>query len=185
MAGRQRPGPGAGHPTVHGATVPSSSCATWWPWPSPAAPASSPPCGGPGTTATPWRPVDLRLPPRGAAATLDALAPGVVVDEDGPHRRAGGRSVEAGDAVVSPPAAPPGSRRAWCSPTTPCGRRRRPPAPALGADAARDQWLACLPLAHIGGLSVVMRAVVTGTPLTVHDGFDAAAVTAAARTAPR
>jgi O-succinylbenzoic acid--CoA ligase len=51
----------------------------------------------------------------------------------------------------------------------------------LGVDPATDRWLACLPLAHVGGLSVVTRAVVTGTPLTVHDGFDAGAVEAAAR----
>ena len=52
----------------------------------------------------------------------------------------------------------------------------------LGVDPARHRWLACLPLAHVGGLSVVTRAHHTGTPLVVHDGFDAAAVDAAART---
>jgi O-succinylbenzoic acid--CoA ligase len=51
----------------------------------------------------------------------------------------------------------------------------------LEVDPAADRWLACLPLAHVGGLSVVTRALVTGTPLTVHEGFDAAAVAAAAR----
>jgi O-succinylbenzoic acid--CoA ligase len=50
----------------------------------------------------------------------------------------------------------------------------------LSVDPATDRWLACLPLAHVGGLAVVTRALVTGTPLVVHDGFDAAAV---ARTA--
>src|SRR5947209_6837892 len=46
----------------------------------------------------------------------------------------------------------------------------------LRVDSARDRWLACLPLAHVGGLSVVTRALLTQTPLTVQDGFDAAAV---------
>ena len=46
---------------------------------------------------------------------------------------------------------------------------------------ATDTWLACLPLSHIGGLAVIARAIVTATPLVVHDGFDAAAVTEAAR----
>ena len=50
----------------------------------------------------------------------------------------------------------------------------------LGIDPARDRWLACLPLAHVGGLSVVTRALATGTPLTVHERFDAGAVAAAA-----
>ena len=39
----------------------------------------------------------------------------------------------------------------------------------LAVDTARDRWLSVLPLAHVGGLSVVTRAVLTGTPLT----FDA------------
>ena len=51
----------------------------------------------------------------------------------------------------------------------------------LGIDPSRHRWLACLPLAHVGGLSVVTRAHHSGTPFTVHDGFDAAAVDEAAR----
>ena len=43
-----------------------------------------------------------------------------------------------------------------------------------------DHWLCCIPVAHIGGLSVVMRALLTNTKLTVHPAFDAAAVTNAA-----
>jgi o-succinylbenzoate---CoA ligase len=39
-----------------------------------------------------------------------------------------------------------------------------------------DHWLACLPLSHVGGLSVVTRALHTGTELTVLPGFDAATV---------
>ncbi len=50
----------------------------------------------------------------------------------------------------------------------------------LEVDPAGDQWLACLPLAHIGGLSVVTRALITNTPLTLQTRFDAAAVGQAA-----
>ena len=50
----------------------------------------------------------------------------------------------------------------------------------LEVDAAGDHWLACLPLAHVGGLSVITRALLTGTPLTVHARFDADAVAKAA-----
>jgi O-succinylbenzoic acid--CoA ligase len=45
-----------------------------------------------------------------------------------------------------------------------------------------DHWLACLPLAHVGGLSVVTRALHSGTGLTVHPGFDADAVSASGAT---
>lgn len=40
---------------------------------------------------------------------------------------------------------------------------------------ADDHWLACLPLSHVGGLSVVFRALHTGNRLTVHPAFDPAA----------
>jgi O-succinylbenzoic acid--CoA ligase len=51
----------------------------------------------------------------------------------------------------------------------------------LGVDPARHSWLSCLPLAHIGGLSVVTRAILTGTPLTVLPGFEAEVVEAFGR----
>ncbi|MGH2798365.1 MAG: o-succinylbenzoate--CoA ligase [Solirubrobacterales bacterium] len=35
-----------------------------------------------------------------------------------------------------------------------------------------DRWLCCLPLAHVGGLSIVMRSVIYGTTAVVHPGFD-------------
>jgi O-succinylbenzoic acid--CoA ligase len=42
----------------------------------------------------------------------------------------------------------------------------------LGAND-NDHWLACLPLSHVGGLSVITRALHTGIELTVLPGFDA------------
>ncbi|MGN6523548.1 MAG: AMP-binding protein, partial [Actinomycetes bacterium] len=35
-----------------------------------------------------------------------------------------------------------------------------------------DRWLACLPWHHIGGLQVLLRARMFGTPLVVHERFD-------------
>jgi o-succinylbenzoate---CoA ligase len=35
-----------------------------------------------------------------------------------------------------------------------------------------DSWLCCLPLSHISGLSIVMRSVIYGTAVLLHDGFD-------------
>ena len=35
----------------------------------------------------------------------------------------------------------------------------------LAVNPPADRWLCCLPLAHVGGLSVVTRALLTGTPL--------------------
>jgi o-succinylbenzoate---CoA ligase len=41
----------------------------------------------------------------------------------------------------------------------------------IGVDPA-DRWLCCLPLDHVGGLSILMRSVIYGTGVVVHDGFD-------------
>ncbi|WP_426572314.1 AMP-binding enzyme [Aquihabitans sp. McL0605] len=49
----------------------------------------------------------------------------------------------------------------------------------LGVDPARDRWLACLPLNHLGGFGVLARSILTATPVDVLDGFDERAVTAA------
>lgn len=43
-----------------------------------------------------------------------------------------------------------------------------------------DKWLCCLPVAHIGGLSVILRALLLGNELEVHGSFDAFNVSRAA-----
>ena len=40
---------------------------------------------------------------------------------------------------------------------------------------ADDRWLLCLPLFHVGGLSIVFRSAVYGITAVVHDGFDPSA----------
>jgi O-succinylbenzoic acid--CoA ligase len=42
-----------------------------------------------------------------------------------------------------------------------------------------DRWLCCLPLSHISGLGIVMRSVIYGTTVVLHDGFDVDRVAAA------
>ena len=48
----------------------------------------------------------------------------------------------------------------------------------LGVDPG-DRWLCCLPLHHVGGLSILMRSVIYGTGAVVDDGFDPDRVSAA------
>ncbi len=42
-----------------------------------------------------------------------------------------------------------------------------------------DGWLACLPLFHVGGLSLLLRSVIDGSCVVLQERFDAAAVSAA------
>jgi O-succinylbenzoic acid--CoA ligase len=115
-------------------------------------------------------PLDPRLPGPARERTLAAAR----LDEpvEGDH---GG-----GDALVVATSGTTGEPKAVVLTHDAVAASARATSARLGVDPARDHWLACLPLAHVGGLSVVTRALVTGTPLTVHDGFDAAAVEAAA-----
>jgi O-succinylbenzoic acid--CoA ligase len=41
-----------------------------------------------------------------------------------------------------------------------------------------DRWMLCLPMFHVGGLSIVMRAAIYGIEASILDGFDAARVNA-------
>ena len=41
---------------------------------------------------------------------------------------------------------------------------------------ADDRWLACMPLFHVGGLSILLRSAIYGITAVVHDSFDAVAV---------
>ena len=43
---------------------------------------------------------------------------------------------------------------------------------------ADDRWLLCLPLHHIGGLAILLRAALTGASVTLHERFDAGRVAA-------
>lgn len=42
----------------------------------------------------------------------------------------------------------------------------------------RDPWICCLPLAHVGGMLVLLRGVLFGAPVAVHPSFDPALVQA-------
>jgi o-succinylbenzoate---CoA ligase len=126
-------------------------------------------------------PLDLRLPPAARDRVLAAMAPAAVVDADGErHARRGGVPVDEGDALVVATSGTTGEPKGVVLTHAAVQASAAATSKRLAIDAATDHWLACLPLAHVGGLSVVTRALHSGTRLTVLPGFDAAAVTRAA-----
>ena len=44
-----------------------------------------------------------------------------------------------------------------------------------------DRWLACMPLFHVGGLSIILRSAIYATTAVIHDGFDEDRANAAVR----
>jgi len=46
-------------------------------------------------------------------------------------------------------------------------------------EMVEQRWLACLPLFHVGGISILLRGIMFGGPIRLQQRFDAAAVSAA------
>ena len=121
-------------------------------------------------------PVDQRLPIGAKTAVLERLGAGVVVDADGRSTTLDtGRPIEPGDAIVIATSGSSGAPKGVVLTHEAVAASAAATSGRLGV-GADDHWLACLPLSHVGGLSVVTRALLTGTRLTVHPEFDVGAV---------
>jgi O-succinylbenzoic acid--CoA ligase len=124
-------------------------------------------------------PLDPDAPAAELKGILAAARPTHLLDADGRRRLPGGEPAEAGLAAV----------------VASSGTSDAPKVVELGADAVRwsalatsaaleagpgDRWLCCVPVHGVAGLAVLARAWHTGLPVEVYDGFDPAAVGAAA-----
>ena len=126
-------------------------------------------------------PVDQRLPTVAQQSLVERMGASYVVDDTGRHRRRGGWPVEPGDAAVMVTSGSTGEPKGAVLTHDAIAANAMATSSFLEVDPSTDRWLACLPLSHVGGLAVVVRALLTDTPLEVHDGFDAAAVANATR----
>jgi O-succinylbenzoic acid--CoA ligase len=121
-------------------------------------------------------PVDHRLPAAEASSILERARPTVVI-EPGGVRRLDGEPVDEGIALVVHTSGTGGDPKLVQFDRAAIDSAVASSALALEA-TPRDRWLCCLPLAHVGGLLVLMRGVLLGAPVTVQPGFDPAAIAA-------
>ena len=121
-------------------------------------------------------PIDQRLPQAGKKLLLDAMTPSEVIDASATSSSlSNGRPLQEGDALVIASSGSTGS---------PKGVIHTHSSLLAGAQAsasrlqltADDHWLVCIPVSHVGGFSVITRALHTGAALTLHPSFDATAI---------
>ena len=104
-------------------------------------------------------PVDVRLGDEARTALLAAMAPAALVVRPGERiALEGARPVEEGDALVMATSGTTGEPKGVVLTHDAVAASARATSSRLGVDAGRDRWWACLPVAHIGGLSVVLRS---------------------------
>ncbi len=126
-------------------------------------------------------PLDRRLPMAAQRSMLQGFGVATVISEDGETALNDGEPVEPGDALVIATSGSSGPPKAAVLTHAAVEASARATSERLQV-TDNDHWLACLPLAHVGGLSVITRSLITGTTLTVIDGFDTDVVSASEAT---
>lgn len=107
-------------------------------------------------------PVDVRLPDQAQKALLAQMRPSILVDHDGRHNRPDGAAVPDGDALIVATSGTTGTPKGVILTFDAVEASAAATSKALGV-GAEDKWLACLPAAHVGGLSVMTRSLLSGT----------------------
>lgn len=124
-------------------------------------------------------PLDQRLPAPARSAVLHAVSPTRIatVDNETTHN---GAPVESGDAVVVATSGTTGTPKAVVLTHDAVRASSFATSKRLGVNAS-DKWLACLPPSHVGGLSVILRSIVTDTNVIAVPSFSIEAYEEAAR----
>lgn len=123
--------------------------------------------------------VDRRMPEAARSELLAQVRPHAIIGEAGrssPRHNPIAPPLRPGDALVVATSGSTGAPKQIVHTRTGLEAHARAVHRRLGVDGGHDRWLCCLPLAHLGGLGVVVRSILTDTPLDVIDGFDASVV---------
>ena len=127
-------------------------------------------------------PLDQRLPAPARDSLLADLAPAAVVDGSGEYGLGDSDPLEPGDAVVLATSGSSGTPKGVILTHEAIAYSARITNERLGVDPATDKWYACLPFAHVGGLSVVLRSLLSGVAFTPTADIDESSLRVAAQT---
>ena len=99
-------------------------------------------------------PVDQRLPHAAQRSLVERMGASFVMDTDGRHRQRGAWPTEPGDALVMATSGSTGEPKGAVLTHDAIAANAMATSSFLEVDPSTDRWLACLPLAHVGGLAV-------------------------------
>ena len=120
-------------------------------------------------------PLDPQLARQSRDAVLAALRPDRLLDDRGWHDLPAALPTAAGVAAVILTSGSTGAPKAVELTSAALHASATAGVARIGA-TTDDRWLCCLPLHHIAGLQVLLRARLAGTSAAVHPSFDVSAV---------
>lgn len=122
-------------------------------------------------------PIDQRLPHPAKLKLIETIQPTQIIDSHGNKTElTGGQSVKDGECLAMATSGTTGTPKIVMYEMSHLEASARATSSFIGVNSS-DKWLCCLPIAHIGGLSVILRSIIADTEVEVHDGFDAQLVT--------
>ena len=128
-----------------------------------------------------FMPIDVRIAPREQRRLIEKARPAVVVRPDDETVLADAVPTDPDKAwAVVPTSGTSGEPRLAELSLASIGSARAASLDALDA-SAHDAWVSCLSPAHMGGLLVLLRGVLTGSPVTILDRFEPGTLLAEAR----
>lgn len=128
-----------------------------------------------------FSPIDQRLPAKAKKALVGLLKPSRLIDSTGETTRLDGAvPVEADQRLAMATSGTTGTPKIVMYTMDQLIASANATSARIGVTSS-DKWLCCLPIAHIGGLSVIIRSLLLGNPIEVQNGFDALHVDEAAR----
>jgi len=128
-----------------------------------------------------FAPIDQRLPTKAKKALVGFLKPSKLVDSAGETTRLDGAvPIESDQRLAMATSGTTGTPKIVMYTMDQLISSAEATSSRIGVTSS-DKWLCCLPIAHIGGLSVILRSLLLGNPVEVHNGFDATRASEAAR----